>query len=66
MADLIISLIIFMILSLVIFSMLRSRKRAKASGCGTSCAGCSENSCSTCSPDDLKNELKKVLHSQDA
>jgi len=66
MADLIISLIVFILLSLVIFSMLRSRKRAKASGCGTSCAGCSENSCSTCSPEDLKNELRKVLHSQDA
>jgi len=66
MADLIISLIIFMILSLVIFSMLRSRKQAKASGCGSSCAGCSENSCSAYSPEDLKNELRKVLHSQDA
>ncbi len=65
MADFIISLLVLTILSLVSFTMFRSRKRAKESGCGTSCAGCSENSCATCSPEDLKNELKKVLHSQD-
>lgn len=66
MADLFVGLIVLVVFFALLYNLFFQKKKKD---CHTlpSCAGCSESRdcvkpCDHCSPEELKNELQKILH----